>query len=66
MKRKRISVDEFPYPIEIDIQLWTLKRDIDFKRWILGFRDDIKIESPEILVTEFKDTFRNLNNLYNK
>ena len=38
----------------------------DFKRWIFGFRDDIKIESPEILVTEFKDTFRNLNNLYNK
>ena len=63
---KRISGDEFPYPIEIDIPLWTLKRDIDFKRWILGFRDNIKIESPEILVTEVKDTFRNLNNLYNK
>ena len=28
--------------------------------------DNIKIESPEILVTEVKDTFRNLNNLYNK
>ena len=62
---KRIPDDQFPYPIEIDIPIWTLKRDIDFKRWILGFRDDIKIESPESLVNEVQETYKSLNTLYN-
>ena len=41
------------------------KADIDFKRWILGFRDGIKIESPKELLDEIKKTYKDLNDLYN-
>ena len=63
---ERIADNLFPYPIEIDIPNWTLKKDIDFKRWILGFRESILIESPENLVEEVKETYSNLNELYNQ
>ena len=62
---KRIENDDFPYPIEIDLPSWTLEADIDFKRWILGFRDGIKIESPKELLAEIKKTYKDLNDLYN-
>ena len=62
---KRIENDDFPYPIEIDLPSWTLEADIDFKRWILGFRDGIKIESPKELLDEIKKTYKDLNDLYN-
>ena len=63
---ERIADNLFPYPIEIDIPNWTLNKDIDFKRWILGFRESILIESPENLVEEVKETYSNLNELYNQ
>ena len=62
---KRLENDDFPFPIEIDIPFWTLDADIDFKRWILGFRDGIKVESPEVFLDEIKKTYKDLNELYN-
>ena len=61
---KRLENDDFPFPIEIDIPFWTLDADIDFKRWILGFRDGIKVESPEVFLDEIKKTYKDLNKLY--
>ena len=35
-----------PFPVEIDLPIWTIERDIDFKRWLFGYGAEIIIESP--------------------
>ena len=42
-----IKDDTHPYPIEIDLPKWTVQEDIDFRRWLLGFREGIIVESPD-------------------
>ncbi|PSB39450.1 hypothetical protein C7B81_02070 [Aphanothece cf. minutissima CCALA 015] len=40
---------DHPYPVEIRLPPWTLKEDVDFRRWLFGFGDAIYIERPEEL-----------------
>ena len=59
-----IKDDTHPYPIEIDLPKWTVQEDIDFRRWLLGFREGIVVESPEEFVDEIKLNILNLQGLY--
>ena len=43
---------EHPYPVELDLPRWTVERDVDFRRWLFGYGDGIKIESPAALAEE--------------
>ena len=40
---------DHPYPVEIRLPPWTLREDVDFRRWLFGFGDAIYIEKPEEL-----------------
>ena len=44
-----IKGDPYPYPIEIDLPPWTVKSDKDFRRWLLGFREEIIVESLSLI-----------------
>ena len=59
-----IKDDTHPYPIEIDLPKWTVQEDIDFRRWLLGFREGIVVESPAEFVDEIKLNILNLQGLY--
>lgn len=50
-----IKGSEHPYPVEIDLPRWTVDRDVDFRRWLFGYGDGIRIESPAALAVEHKD-----------
>ena len=50
--------------IEIDLPKWTVQEAIDFRRWLLGFREGIVVESPEEFVDEIKLNILNLQDLY--
>jgi len=41
--------ENHPYPVELILPSWTVDRDIDFRRWLLGFDRRIVIEAPESL-----------------
>ncbi len=58
--------DSHPYPIEIYLPKWTIKDDIDFRRWIIGFREGIIIESPTEFVDEIKTNIMRLGSIYSK
>ena len=59
-----IKDDPYPYPVEIDLPSWTVKYDIDFRRWLLGFREEIIIESPIEFVEEIKSNISKLGEIY--
>ncbi|WP_216919695.1 hypothetical protein [Synechococcus sp. CCAP 1479/9] len=44
-----LSDPDHPYPVEIRLPPWTLREDVDFRRWLFGFGDAIYIEKPEEL-----------------
>ena len=56
--------DSHPYPIEILLPKWTIDEDIDFKRWIIGFRDEIIVESPPQFVKDMRGKIKNLGRMY--
>ena len=56
--------DSHPYPIEILLPIWTINDDIDFKRWIIGFRDEIIVESPSNFVKDMSEKIQNLGVIY--
>ena len=58
--------DSHPYPIEILLPLWTINDDIDFKRWIIGFRDEIIVESPSNFVKDMSEKIKKLGLMYQK
>ena len=41
--------DSHPYPVEIDLPLWTLEEDRDLQGWLFRFGAGIRIEKPESL-----------------
>lgn len=41
-----------PFPIEIDLPLWVVSQDVDFRRLLFGHDADVVIESPKSLVDE--------------
>lgn len=53
-----------PYPVEIDLPPWTVARDVDFRRWLMGYGADVVIESPEQLVLENCERARSVLSLY--
>ena len=59
-----IKDDPYPYPVEIDLPSWTVKNDNDFRRWLLGFREGIIIESPTEFVEEIKSNISKLGEIY--
>ena len=59
-----IKGDPYPYPVEIDLPSWTVKNDNDFRRWLLGFREEIIIESPTEFVEEIKSNISKLGEIY--
>ena len=59
-----IKGDPYPYPVEIDLPSWTVKSDNDFRRWLLGFREGIIIDSPTEFVEEIKSNISKLGEIY--
>jgi hypothetical protein len=50
-----IEGDSHPFPIEIDLPPWTVARDVDFRRWLLGYGFEVVIEGPSELRQEHHD-----------
>jgi hypothetical protein len=44
-----------PYPVELDLPLWTVAADIDLRSWLFAFGGGIRIESPDALRQELVD-----------
>jgi len=44
--------DTHPYPVELDLPVWSLERDIDLRNWLFGFGAGIRIEAPLALREE--------------
>ncbi len=44
--------DSHPYPVELDLPLWTVAADIDLRSWLFAFGGGIRIESPDVLRQE--------------
>jgi hypothetical protein len=41
-----------PYPVELDLPLWTVAADIDLRSWLFAFGGGIRIEQPDALRQE--------------
>ena len=48
------AADSHPYPVELDLPLWTVASDIDLRNWLFGFGAGIRIESPAELAAEHR------------
>jgi len=48
------SRSSHPYPVEIDLPLWTLERDSDLRRWLYALGGGVRIESPLSLQREHR------------
>jgi predicted kinase len=46
------SDSSHPYPVELDLPLWTVAADIDLRSWLFAFGGGIRIESPDVLRQE--------------
>lgn len=55
-----------PYPIEIDLPVWTIARDVDLRRWLFGFGDGVIIEAPEALRLEHRQRGSSVVALYDR
>jgi predicted kinase len=53
-----------PYPVELDLPVWTVERDIDLRNWLFGFGAGIRIESPEALRDEHRQKLQNALEVY--
>ena len=41
-----------PYPVELDLPVWSIAADIDLRSWLFAFGGGIRIESPDPLRQE--------------
>jgi len=52
----------FPYRFRVTVPIWSVD-DVDFKRWILGFGEQVKVVAPETfrqkIVAEVEATYNN-------
>jgi hypothetical protein len=48
------SRSSHPYPVEIDLPLWTLERDSDLRRWLYALGGGVRIEAPLSLQREHR------------
>jgi len=53
-----------PYPIEIDLPLWSLASDVDLRRWLFGFGEGVIVEAPEALRQEHQRRGERVRALY--
>ena len=53
-----------PYPVEIDLPIWTIERDVDLRRWLFGFGDGVVVDAPEALRSEHRDRALKVSRLY--
>ncbi len=47
-----ISDSTHPYPVELDLPIWTIAADVDLRSWLFGFGGGIRIDSPDELRRE--------------
>jgi len=59
-----VKGSEHPYPVEIDLPRWTVDRDVDFRRWLFGYGDGIRIESPAALAGDHKEKASKVHAVY--
>jgi len=52
------AADSHPYPIELDLPLWTLACDVDLRTWLFAFGAGIRIEQPEAMRQELMQRCR--------
>ena len=48
----RTSDSTHPYPVELDLPIWTIAADVDLRSWLFGFGGGICIDSPDKLRQE--------------
>lgn len=53
-----------PYPVELILPSWTVERDLDFRRWLFGFGNQIRIEAPDALRDEHRHFGAGIASLY--
>jgi hypothetical protein len=46
--------DTHPYPVELDLPIWTVERDVDLRNWLFGFGAGIRLEAPTALAAEHR------------
>jgi hypothetical protein len=56
--------DSHPYPVELDLPIWCIERDVDLRNWLFGFGAGIRIESPEALREEHLARARDVQEVY--
>jgi hypothetical protein len=56
--------DSHPYPVELDLPIWCIERDVDLRNWLFGFGAGIRIESPEALREEHLERARAVQGVY--
>jgi len=50
--------DTHPYPVEIDLPIWTVARDVDLRNWLFGLGAGIRVEAPAELRAEHQQWLR--------
>ncbi|MCP9829321.1 hypothetical protein KBZ19_12580 [Synechococcus sp. L2F] len=58
------AADSHPYPVELDLPAWTVRRDVDMRNWLLGFVGGIRIEAPETMRDEHQAKARAILDAY--
>jgi len=56
--------DSHPFPVEIDLPLWTLTQDRDLQSWLFRYGSGIRIEQPEPLRALHRDTAQAVMGVY--
>ncbi|MCP9829306.1 AAA family ATPase [Synechococcus sp. L2F] len=56
--------DSHPYPVEIDLPIWTLEEDRDLQAWLFRFGAGIRIEKPENLRFLHRTTAKEVLDIY--
>jgi predicted kinase len=58
--------DSHPFPVEIDLPLWTLEEDRDLRGWLFRFGAEIRIERPESLREQHRAFAREVLAMYDQ
>ena len=55
--------NNFPNRFQVILPQWSLD-DVEFLRWILGFKAGVKVVKPQLLVDKFKQIGEDILNIY--
>jgi predicted kinase len=56
--------DPHPYPVELDLPVWTVERDVDLRNWLFGFGAGIRLEAPTALAAEHRRWLQGALSIY--